>query len=72
MKQAGNLNLPTAGDVLDLLTTAVLVLDETLTVRYMNSAAETIFGTSEQQSLGTNIREMLYDIGGGDGKAGFS
>ncbi len=72
MNQAEDRNLPTPADVLDLLSTAVLVIDETLMIRYMNSAAEAIFGTSKQQSLGTNIRELLYDIGSGDGAAAFT
>lgn len=39
--------------------TAVVVVDETLAVGYMNSAAETLFGLSERQALGHRLDELM-------------
>ncbi|MFP6815961.1 MAG: nitrogen regulation protein NR(II) [Pseudomonadales bacterium] len=48
-------------DVLDHLTSAVLVCDGALQVRYMNPAAEGVFRTSQQHSLGTALNDLLYN-----------
>ena len=42
----------TALSGLDLLATAVMLVDESGTVRYMNSAAENLFGLSNQNAEG--------------------
>ncbi len=47
-------------DVLDHLTSAVLVCDDALRVRYMNPAAEGVFRTSQQHALGTGLNDLLY------------
>ncbi|MCZ6709248.1 MAG: nitrogen regulation protein NR(II) [Gammaproteobacteria bacterium] len=48
-------------DVLDHLTSAVLVCDGALQVRYMNPAAEGVFRTSEQHSMGAVVNDLLYN-----------
>ncbi len=61
MNHSADPNLITEA-VLDVLTTAVLVVvDEALTIGYMNSAAEAIFGTSKHQSIGASVLDLLYD-----------
>ena len=47
----------------DLLTTAVVALDEQLTVRAINTAAEDLFGVSAQRALGARLPELLSDDG---------
>jgi len=54
--------LPLAkSDVLDNLTSAVVVCNDALEICYMNSAAEAVFGSSEQHSTGAAIRDLLYN-----------
>lgn len=48
-------------DVLDHLTSAVVVCDGALQVCYMNPAAEALFLTSEQHSAGTAVEDLLYN-----------
>ena len=40
---------------LDLLATAVLLLDGTLRIRYANAAAENLFALSRKQMLGLSL-----------------
>jgi two-component system nitrogen regulation sensor histidine kinase GlnL len=59
--------------VLDVLTTAVLVVeDEALTIGYMNSAAEALFGTSKHRSIGTSALDLLHDSPGSEGVEAFN
>lgn len=59
--------------VLDVLTTAVLVVvDEALTIGYMNCAAEAIFGTSKHQSIGSSVLDLLSDTPDNDGVEAFN
>ncbi|KMQ73546.1 Signal transduction histidine kinase, nitrogen specific [Marinobacter subterrani] len=58
--------LPSARDtgyksILDSLTTAVLVLEDTLQIRYLNPAAESLFETSMTRSHGQPFSEILVD-----------
>ena len=46
---------------LELLATAVLLLDETLEVRYANPAAENLFEVSRRQLLGNSARALFGD-----------
>jgi two-component system nitrogen regulation sensor histidine kinase GlnL len=50
-------------DVIDMLLTAVVVLDPELKIRYMNPAAESLFGTSATRSIDHSIDQLLYDDG---------
>ena len=52
-----------AKDVIETLSTAVLVLDGNLQLGYMNPAAESLFGTSALRTLGQPIDHLLYDDG---------
>lgn len=45
--------------VLDNLTTAVAVVDETLCVHYLNPAAETLFETSAARAKGLKLRRLV-------------
>lgn len=45
--------------ILDSLTTAVLVLEDNLKIRYLNPAAESLFETSLTRSQGHPFREIL-------------
>ncbi|WP_291829610.1 nitrogen regulation protein NR(II) [Marinobacter sp.] len=47
--------------ILDSLTTAVLVLGNDLTIRYLNPAAESLFETSLTRSQGVLLNDMLID-----------
>ena len=47
--------------MLDSLTTAVLVLESDLIIRYMNPAAESLFETSMTRSSGLYLRDILLD-----------
>ncbi|WP_372965585.1 nitrogen regulation protein NR(II) [Marinobacter sp.] len=49
--------------ILDSLTTAVLVLGEDLTIRYLNPAAENLFETSLTRTQGIPLHEVLIDSG---------
>ncbi len=46
-------------DVLDCLSTAVMVLDGELRVQYLNSAAEALLGSSEARSAGAPAVELV-------------
>lgn len=46
-------------DVLDALSTAVMVLNEHLRVCYLNPAAEALLGTSESRSAGSPAAELV-------------
>ncbi len=47
--------------ILDNLTTAVLVLDPTLNVQYLNPSAESLFETSITRVQGTPVVDLLVD-----------
>ncbi len=58
--------LPTASSngyksILDSLTTAVLVLEDSLKIRYFNPAAESLFETSMTRSHGQPFSDILID-----------
>jgi two-component system nitrogen regulation sensor histidine kinase GlnL len=46
--------------VLDGLTTAVLLLDRALAVRYLNSAAENVLGVSARQVMSRPLRDLVH------------
>ncbi len=46
-------------DLLDILTCAILVLDEDLNVVYINQSGEMLFGQSEQRVLGEPVTQLL-------------
>jgi two-component system, NtrC family, nitrogen regulation sensor histidine kinase GlnL len=48
-------------NILDSLTTAILVLKDGLCVQYLNPAAESLFETSITRSLGSPISDILID-----------
>ncbi|MCJ7556383.1 MAG: ATP-binding protein [Gammaproteobacteria bacterium] len=48
-------------NILDHLATAVLTLDDGLRVRYMNSAAEELFGLSARQASGHGISRLVLN-----------
>ena len=50
-----------AQDVLDQLATAVVVLDNTLQVTYLNQAAESLFGKSAHRVVGREVRQLYID-----------
>lgn len=50
-----------SGDLLDSLSTAILVMDRRLRIRYLNSAAESLFGISCQRARGTAAGELFQD-----------
>ena len=50
-----------APEILDQLATAVVVLDSTLRVGYLNQAAESLFGKSSQRIVGKEVRELFVD-----------
>jgi two-component system nitrogen regulation sensor histidine kinase GlnL len=50
-------------DVIDMLLTAVVVVDGALQIAYMNPAAESLFGTSATRALGHSADSLLYDDG---------
>jgi two-component system nitrogen regulation sensor histidine kinase GlnL len=54
-----NYDLPKS--LLDNLTTAVLLLDEHLRVRYLNPAAEQLLAASRSQLLNTHIRQLINE-----------
>jgi two-component system nitrogen regulation sensor histidine kinase GlnL len=51
---------PARAEVLDHLTSAVLVCNDALQVCYMNPAAEAVFRASAQQSAGALLDDLLY------------
>ena len=46
---------------LDLLTTAVVVLDDDLSVVYLNPAAETVFALSQRNVAGQPFADLFVD-----------
>ena len=50
-----------APDILDHLTTAVVVLNNVLQVSYINQAAQSLFGKSAQRVLGSDVRRLFVD-----------
>ncbi|CAN0584365.1 unnamed protein product, partial [Ectocarpus sp. 12 AP-2014] len=48
-------------NILDSLTTAVLVIEDGLRIQYLNPAAESLFETSNTRSQGLPIRDILVD-----------
>ena len=48
-------------DILDQLTGAVIVCDPSLGVCYMNPAAESLLNTSEHQSTGVQLADLLFE-----------
>jgi two-component system nitrogen regulation sensor histidine kinase GlnL len=54
---------PTAGSAslagLDLLSTAVILLDERLSIRHINPAAENLFAISQRQIMGQPVDQLL-------------
>lgn len=55
---------PEQADVIDMLLTAVVVVDEELEISYMNPAAESLFGTSAARAEGHTVDHLVYDDGG--------
>jgi len=47
-------------DLLQHLQTAVLLLDQTLGIRYMNEAAESLFQTSLNRATGEPFASLIY------------
>lgn len=47
--------------LLDNLTTAVVLVDESLRVQYLNPAAEHLLAASRSQLIGTPIRQLILD-----------
>jgi len=47
-------------DIIDSLTTAIVVMDEELRVNTLNSAAEVLFGLSQRQALSIPIQALLH------------
>ena len=60
------MNSPTAFSVngLDLLSSAVILIDEKRTVRYANPAAENLFATSVHQLLGRPLKKIMGEPAG--------
>jgi two-component system nitrogen regulation sensor histidine kinase GlnL len=50
-------------DVIDMLLTAVLVVDSDLLVQYMNPAAESLFGISAARAIDHPVEHLLYNDG---------
>ncbi|HLF09844.1 MAG TPA: histidine kinase dimerization/phospho-acceptor domain-containing protein, partial [Gammaproteobacteria bacterium] len=42
------------------LTTAIVVLDESLVIAYLNTAAESLLGVSERRMVGKSINEIVH------------
>lgn len=53
--------MSSAAEILDNLTTAVVVLDNTLRVTYLNQAAQSLFGKSAQRAVGGEVRHLFLD-----------
>jgi two-component system nitrogen regulation sensor histidine kinase GlnL len=47
-------------DILEQLTTGVIALDAAFRIRYMNSAAQALLGTSDLRSAGAGLRDLLH------------
>ncbi|HEX7080973.1 MAG TPA: nitrogen regulation protein NR(II) [Gammaproteobacteria bacterium] len=50
---------PDAGDILQSLTTAIVALDERLSITYLNPAAENLLGISARQAAGRALSELV-------------
>jgi two-component system nitrogen regulation sensor histidine kinase GlnL len=53
--------MSSAPDILDQLTTAVVVLNNALQVTFVNQAAQSLFGKSSQRVLGADVRRLFVD-----------
>ena len=53
------MSVPFSG--LELLTTAVMLLDKNLLVKYMNPAAENLFALSAKNIAGQTLRQIFTD-----------
>ena len=53
--------MSSAAEILDHLTTAVVVLDNCLRVTYLNQAAQSLFGRSAQRAVGQEVRRLFVD-----------
>jgi len=47
-------------DILDQLTTAVMALEPSLQVCYLNPAAQALLATSDQRSAGLSVRDLIH------------
>src|SRR5690606_15976503 len=54
---------PDPSDILQALTTAVVVLDGALAIVHMNPAAETLLGVSIRQAAGRALRDVIHPAG---------
>jgi two-component system nitrogen regulation sensor histidine kinase GlnL len=54
---------PAADNILQGLTTAVVVLDERLLVNYLNAAAENLFGVSLRRVVGRPLGDLVHPAG---------
>ena len=50
-----------SAEILEQLHTAVVVLDSTLRVTYLNHAAEALFEKSAQRIIGKEVRQLYVD-----------
>ena len=50
-----------AEELLDTLSTAIVVMDRRLRVQYLNSAAESLFGISSQRAQGSAAADLLQE-----------
>ena len=55
---------PSAFSGLELLSSAVVLIDEQLAVRYLNPGAENLFATSSRKIVGYSLRRLLGDPAG--------
>ena len=56
-----HLAMSSAADILNHLATAVVVLDNSLRVSYLNQSAESLFGRSAQRAVGEEVRRLFVD-----------
>ncbi|WP_370690139.1 nitrogen regulation protein NR(II) [Fluviicoccus sp.] len=55
--------------ILDHLSTAVLMTDEQLRVTFMNPAAEMLLAVSRNRAMGQHLRDVFFDVIGDDAMA---
>ena len=55
---------PSAFSGLELLSSAVVLVDDQLVVRYLNPSAENLFATSSRKIVGYSLRRLLGDPAG--------
>ena len=55
---------PSAFSGLELLSSAVVLVDDQLVVRYINPSAENLFATSSRKIVGYSLRRLLGDPAG--------